>query len=347
MLIKKSKFLSSLYLLVLLFGLTANAFANLTYKEIEYPKDDKSHFSDPQIITEWWYFTGKLTAKLDEKIKHFSYYVILRYMRDVTGNDPSLEFQLTDLDDHKVYNNSVVLERVSTYKSILNFKSKNFKLQANDNQYYLDFKIPADKTVIGLNLTFTPRKSILLIGPNATERGLVPMGNNTNSFYYSIPRLSTTGYILIGENEWTVNPSLSFSSSWMDHQWGDFSVPHVLKTNPWVWMEIQLSNGMDINVGQFISPLTGKGIAQPTAALSKADGKVEYMPAKIIMGPRSYGKYPLTYTVKVKRKSYQLKALVPEQHKNNAWFGMMSVNGKDIRIPNGSFANVENTLSIK
>ena len=331
-----------------LFPTVRSALADLPYQKIEWPSDDKPHLGDPQVVTEWWYYTGKLTAVKGEQIKHFSYYLTAQYLRDINGNTPTVYAQVTDIEDKKVYGNTFQPGDAKIASDTLRLTSKDFGLEADNGKYHLRLATSAQGTAISFNLVLTPKKAPLLIGPNPSQRGLVTMGNNTNSYYYSITRLQTEGFIQIGGEKFTIDPDTRLSRSWMDHQWGDFSIAQVLKTNPWIWMAIQLDDGTDMNVGEFVSPETGKpNLGNPLANISLPDGAAQYKPAAMIPGPEYEAGYPLGYTLQIEDRSYRMDSIVPNQNTNEVWMGIMSVNGQDVRKPNASFATVETTIPIQ
>lgn len=321
--------------------------ANLPYRPIQWPADDQAHLQDPKVVTEWWYFAGKLTVSRGLEVRHFSYYVTLRYMRDIEGDIPTLDVQLTDLDEKRVYGNSVQLNdaRLSTFKTSI--IAEDFQLEPSQDGYILRLTVPAGYSTISLDLTMTPLKKHLPIANDLSQPGLVDMGSNTNSFYYVIPRMKTEGFLEIGSKKYTINSDTQFSRSWMEHQWGDFSVPEVIKAHPWIWMSIQLQDGTDINIGQFIAPSTGEIEGEGYASISLPDGTVQYKKAQITLGNEYEDGYPLAYTVRIEDQTYQLRAVVANQDVNDVWMGMMSVNGQNVLLPNASFAIVENTVYLK
>jgi predicted secreted hydrolase len=339
--IKISVLIRSFFLVAAL-SFTLPLLANLPYSKIVWPYDDQPHFGDPRVITERWHFTGKLDATDGDQTKHFAYHVALRYTRDLSGETPSLDVQLTDIDEKKVYGNSIQLSDVKQNKG-LRISSKDFSLHGNNGKYNLKLIIPTKEGSLGLNLVLTSQKKPLLIGPNPQQRGLLDMGNETNCFHYSITRLHTAGVIQLGGDRFTIHPDINLSRSWMDHQWGDFSLADARKTNPWIWTVIQLGDGTDIHVGGLISAATGEPISEHLANISLYNGRTQYQPAKIIPGSKKEAGYPVSYLVQINNVSYRLQSIVPNQHKNAIWKGIMNINGHNVLEPNAPFAIVENT----
>ncbi len=321
---------------------------NFPYKEIEWPKDDKTHFRDPKVVTEWWYFTGKLTANQGLEEKHFYYYVTLRYMRDIDGDIPTLDIQITDIDKDKSYGTSTQLEDAKLSSYTTSIHSKDFLLAPEGGNYLLDFTLPINDLWVAVHLNLKAQKPPLIVANDPKEPGLVGMGGQKNSFYYVSPRLSTSGTIQIGQDTFTINADPHYSSSIMEHQWGDFSVPEVLKDHPWIWMALSLSDGTDMNVGQFLHPRTGEILGKAYVSIQTPDGKTRYVSGTITEGKvdPSVG-YPLTYTLEVEGKKYHLEATVAAQNLNDEWMGIMSVDGSNVLEPGASYAFVENTVNLK
>lgn len=318
------------------------AFANLPFHQINWPDDDRGHLDNPSVVTEWWFFTGKLTSK---NKRHYSYYATVQILRDI-GQAPILYYQVTDMDNNKVYGNTIKLTKAGISSQSMKVIANNFELTGTNKKYHLAFTMPTDnKGQISVDLNFAARKPPLLIGPNATERGLITMGNNTNSYYYSLTRLQTGGTLQIDDKKETIDDDLRLTRSWMDHQWGDYSVDSVITNNPWIWIAMQLEDGTDINVGEFVTPGTESPIWPALANISKPDGSGEYLPAQIIFGAHKKGVYPLDCLLIIDHtQRYRLTTPFTGQSKNQVWMGIMSVNGHSLMIPNAPFAILENTV---
>lgn len=322
-----------------------SASANLPYRPIELPADDGPHLADPSVVTEWWFYNGKLTARKGGRTKHLGYYATVQYYKDQSV-DPTLYVEISDIDDQKVYAQTVQLVHSTIAKDALRIDSKELRLHAGKGDYRLAVDVKAqDGTTIGLDLILTPRKAPLLIGPDPAQRGLVTMGNGTNSFYYSITRLRTEGAVRIGKERYFVDPDMRLSRSWLDRQWGDFSVPQVLSSNPWIWFAINTTDGTDMNVGEFISPVTGlPNLGSALANISLPDGSAVYKNAVMTPGPEFEGGFPTSYTLEIEGSSVELRSIVPNQDQNGVWMGIVSLDGQDVRLPDASFATVETTI---
>lgn len=343
---KAEKILKKVSLACLCAGVLASQSlsANLPYKKIDWPADDKSHVNDSKVMSEWWSYSGKVTSRSGKDARNFAYFVTLTFDKDVSANAPTLSVQITDLDKNKVYGDSITINDASMGINSLNIMSEAFALQKNDGKYKLQAKIPVDDLVVGLDLLLMPLKKPLFFGRNAAQRELLDMGTGKNSFAYAIPRLKTEGYIHIGKEKYTINDDTSLSRSWMEHYWGDFSAQQIRESSPWVWMGIQLDDETDINVFEAISVQNRRPIGEAMAAISLPNGDADYKKATIEPGAVRVGGFPQSYTVKVGDNTYELNNIQQGQLSGDRFEGLMSVNGNDIFEPNASLSFVENTV---
>ncbi len=333
----KTKFIVTLLSILL----STIAYADLPFKKITWPNDDRPHLFNPSVITEWWTYTGKITAKNGDDKRQFFYYVNLRYTRDTAGDVPTLTVLVTDINNGIVYdNNGVPLKGVRMSADTLDIASPNFSLKSKKDKYELHLTTPVQKTLLTLDLQLTPLKKPILMG-TGKRRGLLNMGGNTNAFDYTISNLRTSGFIQIGEEKFDIDPDPSSSSSWMDHQWGDFSLAQSLKTHASVWVGARLANGTDVSVKEFIKPISDATTNKTAAGISLKTSDDQYKSGAIIVGPAGDGGYPAYYTLVVGKRRYRLEPVVNELNRNNTWVGILKVNGKDVKQPGAPFAIVE------
>jgi predicted secreted hydrolase len=94
-----------------------------------------------------------------------------------------------------------------------------------------------------LQLNLTPVQPYILNGPS----GIVAEGKGALSAYYSDPRLTARGTLMLNGR-----PTPVSGQGWFDHQWGNFA------SNPgsmhWNWFACQFANRSDLMLYQFITP---------------------------------------------------------------------------------------------
>ena len=255
-----------------------------------------------------------------------------------------MQFQLTDITNKKViaWSNITFSPKNTLYSTKkLNIQlGKNYQIKKTNGYYHLFAKLKEKgQPAITLNLKLMPERSPLLIN----KTGLLPMGNNTNSYYYSITRLSTSGTLSIQGKVFHFHKATS--SSWMDHQWGDFVITH---QNQWIWMGIRLNNDTDINIVTAVDPKTQQllgGIANlllPNGkTLYTTDFQLTPVPPK-----KNEGKYPLQYGLEIPivKLKMTITSLAPNQDKNGFWEGISDVTANQDGKPVSGFAYTENTI---
>jgi predicted secreted hydrolase len=152
-----------------------------------------------------------------------------------------------------------------------------------------------------LQLSLTPVQRYVL---NGTD-GIVPEGPGATSAYYSAPRLSAHGTLVLDGHRTALG-----GQGWFDHQWGNFA------TNTaswhWNWFACQFTNGSDLMLYQFITP-TGKPTGVQDASYVPRHGPATHphnftvtpLPPSIRPAGAS-GTYPLRWRLTVPRAHLNL-----------------------------------------
>jgi predicted secreted hydrolase len=328
--------------------LSFSVWANLPYYPIEFPRDEAGHAENVPYqftkMTEWWYYNGTLTSKTGRK---FGYYISFNSMYHPHPKKMAglFQIQITDIDKKKVYAKQLFFldEKtfsISTQDLNISF-GKKLSLYKKNASYIVEGSVLSEDGVpldFSLDLTQKPTTDVLLVG----GKGLMPMWNNTNSYYYSYTKLKTKGYLKIGKEVFELDPCQSLS--WMDHQWGDFII--IPGKNQWMWTSIQLKNGLDINLGIILDdnlkPVNGSAsLVVPSKLTPRVFitdlSKLAYTAEKVQPGQ----KHPLVYHLSIPFMKLQItsEALVPGQDLNGIWEGVSQVTGtyKDQPITGQSY----------
>ncbi len=309
--------------------------ANLPYYPIEFPRDDAAHFEHVRYpvstMTEWWYYNGMFTTSND---RHFGYCVFYLYQQSEKNGTlqraPMLYFLLTDIDQQKVYrliNTNLNITTLDTQKLNVAFGNQITLQRMDDSFYHYLLNINTqmgDGTKVQLSLKLTSDAHRQYMPNNVT--GLIPMWDNTNSYYYARTRLNTQGFVEVNGSRLEINPAKSLS--WMDHQWGDFKIGY--GNHPWVWASIQLNNGLEMDIIGKYHPFQNK-TSDLQANILLPNGKyyftnhLEYIPAERTPGH----KYPESYTLRIPELdlNLRLQALVHDQYASIIWEGVSSAVG--------------------
>ena len=209
----------------------------------QFPRDHGAH---PNFQTEWWYFTGNIQ---DAQKRKFGYQLtIFRQgvqfapaqttskwaVRDLTFG----HFTITDVGADKFH----VAERVSRGAlgeahagtdrmdvalgswTITQDAKEQMHLVARDGETAIDFQE-------------SPLKPLILEGVDGFSRKADGAGEA--SYYYSYPRLATTGTLTVGGKTYTVE-----GLSWFDHEFSTSSLGP--DQAGWDWFCIQLDNNEEI-----------------------------------------------------------------------------------------------------
>ena len=193
---------------------------------VRLPDDEGPHFTD----LEWWYFNGHLAA---EDGQEFSYHFVTFQSVLPSGLTTRLA-QLSWADHlnglHLIEENA---ELPVPEESLGEFDVPvaDWEMSGNGENYGLSFGI-GDYSV---DLKAVSRKPAVL--HNST--GLVDLGIAGKTYYYSRTRLETSGTVTIAGVAHPVT-----GTSWMDHQWGDFTTMGI----GWDWLSLNLDDGSDLTI---------------------------------------------------------------------------------------------------
>ncbi len=312
-----------------------SAWANLPYHPINFPRDEAAHYENAaypvNTMSEWWYYNGKLTSKSGRQLGYYLSYNYLKWdERGKTKIVPQFSIQITDIDNKKVYGKTFfILDNsfsISTQDLNVTF-GKEISLRKNQNSFFMEGLTQTEQgPQIEYSMQLTPLREPLFV----QQTGLIDMGDGTNSYYYTYTRLTTLGYIKIGNEFFEIDPVKSLS--WMDHQWGDFVI--LPWRYQWMWASIQLENGMDILLGNILDPKT-KEIIRGSANIIMPDNSRKYIfdfKNDFIYQPRESlpGQHtPLKYQLDIHSIDLhlQIDALVPGQYVNGIWEGVSEAKG--------------------
>jgi predicted secreted hydrolase len=141
-----------------------------------------------------------------------------------------------------------------------------------------------------LRLSLTPVQPYVLNGP----QGIVQQGPVATSAYYSDPRLSARGTLVIDGRSSRIT-----GQGWFDHQWGDFVTDSA--SWHWNWFACQFQDGRDLMLYQFITPAgqpTGvqSGTFVPSHGVATHPKRFTVVPLGPAIRPAgATGRYPLRW----------------------------------------------------
>jgi predicted secreted hydrolase len=222
-------------------------------RPLVFPRDLGPH-NDFQ--TEWWYFTGNLTADTGER---FGYQ--LTFFRRALLPPGQEAARASDWATDQVYMAHFALADVSagTHRAFEKMERGAVGLagaQADPFRVWLDdwsvaevadgsdgspARLRASAGDITLDLTLRDLKGPVLQGDRGYSRKGPEAGNA--SYYYSLPRIASTGTVSGGGRTFDVQ-----GLSWMDHEFSTSAMSADLAG--WDWFSVQLDNDYDLMLYQ-------------------------------------------------------------------------------------------------
>ncbi len=244
-------------------------------RAFRFPEDHGPH---PDFRTEWWYFTGNLTATSGralgfeltlfrfalqgEPVEHPSAWATRQaYMghlavTDVTGEAFFAEERFARGGD---------LGLAGATRDPVTVWLNDWRIQHEGT----DWRLSAATPEFGIDLALQPRKEpVLNSREGLSQKGPEP-GNA--SYYYSITRLSTTGEVRLPAGSFTVT-----GSAWMDREWSTSALGE--DQQGWDWFALQFDNETELMLYQIRG---ADGEPGPTSAgtFTRADGTTHHLDA--------------------------------------------------------------------
>jgi predicted secreted hydrolase len=262
-----------------------------------FPPDQGPH-NDFQ--TEWWYYTGNLTADTGER---FGYQ--LTFFRRALVPPAERANRPSDWATDQVYMAHFALTDVAggTHRAFEKLGRGAAGLagaQAAPYQVWLDnwsveeiagsiagspARLRANAEDISLDLSLSDLTGPILEG----DRGYSPKGPEAGnaSYYYSLPRIATTGTITSGDRTFHVD-----GLSWMDHEFSTSALG--ADQVGWDWVSVQLDNDHELMVYQ-LRRADGSVDAFSSSTLIAPDGTTRTLgPADFTLQPTGHWRSPRT-----------------------------------------------------
>ena len=197
--------------------------ATVTPAPIHLPADDTPH----DALTEWWYYTGHLTAESGQKYGFEE--VIFQVERTGVPVFYAAHFAMTDQlrgEFHFDQRTWVRNERPTSF----NLGDGTWQIGGTGASDTLQARMPD----YAIDLAFTPAKPPAFHGKN----GVISFGAVGDSYYYSTTRARIAGTVV----DHGVSVPVT-GEAWKDRQWGNFIVT---PGGGWDWFSLQLDDGSDV-----------------------------------------------------------------------------------------------------
>jgi predicted secreted hydrolase len=285
----------------------------LTPRSFSFPKDHGPH---PGYRTEWWYYTGNLQS---HEGRRFGYQLTI-FRVALTPQKPlrtspwaaneifMAHFAVTDVQGKRFHYaerfSRAALGLAGAGGRPLTVNLENWSAREISTQPW-SVKLSAADADMAIDLDLKSLSREILNG----DRGLSRKGGKPGnaSYYYSIPRMATSGSIRVGKESFRVT-----GLSWLDREWSTSALePDQVG---WDWFALQLDDGRDL---MFYRLRRRDGSADPfsSGTLVAADGSVKLLPLDQVQlevvswwtSPKSGGRYPAVWRMRIPSQGIALE----------------------------------------
>jgi predicted secreted hydrolase len=318
-------------------------------RPLVFPADHGPHEA---FQTEWWYYTGNLTAATGEQFG----YQLTFFRRTVAppaarparasawGTDQvyMAHFAVTDVAGGTHYS----FERFSRGAAgLAGAQAEPFRIWLEDWSVAPVAPVPpsspefppasrllASSDAISLDLTLRDLKGPILQGDRGYSRKGPEPGNA--SYYYSLPRIETAGTVVLRGQTWAVT-----GLSWMDHEFSTSALGPALAG--WDWFSLQLSDGSEVMLYALRrtdgsrDPFSSGTLIAPdgsTRTLAPDEFEIVATGRSAWRSPRTGGRYPAGWVLTVPAADLRLtvKPYLADQEMRTSlpyWEGAAAVEG--------------------
>jgi predicted secreted hydrolase len=322
------------------------------------PQDHGPH---DDFQTEWWYYTGNLTAGTGER---FGYQ--LTFFRRALLPPEERTSRSSDWAAEQVYMAHFALTDVvggehRSFEKLERGAAGLAGAQAVPYRVWLDnwsveevaggsagspARLQASADDISLDLTLRDLKGPVLQGDRGYSRKGPEPGNA--SYYYSLPRIATSGTVTIGGRTFVVD-----GLSWMDHEFSTSALG--ADQAGWDWFSLQLDDASELMVfqlrrsdGSIADFSSGTGIAPDGATRTLGPDDFTLEPTGRWRSPRTGATYPAGWVLTVPSADLRLTItpLLADQEMNVSytyWEGAVEVDGTAAGKPVSGSGYVELT----
>jgi predicted secreted hydrolase len=287
-----------------------------------FPRDHGAH---EEFRTEWWYYTGQVTAKDGRPFGYQLTFFRRGMPRHQVRTLPSqwavtqlylAHFAVSDLSKgHFHYAEKISragLGKAGAARDRLHVWIDQWSAESPSTA-------PGTQTLhatdgdLALQLTVSPEKSLVVHGTQGISRKGAAAGQA--SHYYSFTRLATTGTLSIGTERFDVT-----GSSWMDHEFGSADLDKDLVG--WDWFSLQFDDQRELMLYRL---RRADGSADPVSSGTIIDrdglghhlsiGDFTLEPTSYWTSQTSHARYPQRWrlTIPSQQLSLELVPLMAEQ----------------------------------
>ncbi|QXE88589.1 carotenoid 1,2-hydratase [Geomonas nitrogeniifigens] len=274
-------------------------------RRFSFPADHGPH---PGFRNEWWYFTGNLRASDGRR---FGYQ--LTFFK--TALTPGAEARLSAWGTNQVYMAHFAVTDVAAKRfrfaerfsrgalgladaggDPLAVRLENWAMLQNSARPW-GVRLTAAEPDMDVDFNLVSVKPEILNGAGGLSRKGGTAGNA--SYYYSIPRMATSGTLRIGKERFAVS-----GLSWLDREWSTSALEQ--DQVGWDWFALQLDDGRDVMFYRLrkrdgsSDPFSGGTLVAPdgrSTVLKREDVQLEVV--RWWESPASRVRYPSVWRLRV------------------------------------------------
>ncbi len=313
-------------------------------REFHFPSDHAAH---PDFQTEWWYLAGNLRAgsgrEFGFQLTFFRFALSPRSnRRDSVWRSSQAymgHFAFSDIkagrfkSSERFARAALLLAGATTQPCAVWVDAWRLECaQAEAN----GFNIFASQDDVTVSLRLTPMKPPVLHGEQGLSRKSAQPGNA--SFYYSITRLTASGYVTAAGQRFEVN-----GDAWMDHEWSTSALSS--EQAGWDWFGLQFEDGSEL-MFYHLRRRDGSTDRHSAGTFTTVDGQTVSLTTDDVklesLGAWRYDKaspvYPSTWLLSIPKLRVSLKTRpkLPDQelrHRFRYWEGAVTAVGKRDGVP--------------
>jgi predicted secreted hydrolase len=285
-----------------------------------FPRDHGAH---EEYRTEWWYYTGQLTAKNGRPFGYELTFFRRGMPREQTKTLPSqwavthlylAHFAVSDLRQGR-FHYAEKMSRAGLGKA----GAASDRLNVWIDRWGAESPLAAPGTQtlhaadgdLGIQLTVSPEKPLVVHGTGGISR----KGSVAASHYYSFTRLATTGTLSVGGERFDVT-----GNSWMDHEFGSAELGKDLVG--WDWFCLQLDDHRELML-YHLRRTDGSADPASSGTLIDRDGRGHHLtvseftlePISYWTSQTSHARYPQRWRLSIpaQQLSFELVPLMADQ----------------------------------
>jgi len=277
--------------------------------QYDFPRD---HFAHPDFKTEWWYFTGNLTA---DDGREFGFQLTFFRQGVRRGEAAATRFAVEDIKLAHFAVTDIGKEKFRFAQKVSRGSFGDAGFSDGDRIAWIDdwtlrhtgpgrFRIEARDADFALALDLTTAKAPVFHGENGISQKSA--GEGRASHYYSFTRLAAQGTLTLAGRDIAVK-----GWSWFDQEWATNQLTD--NQTGWDWLSLQFEDNTELMLFQIRLKDGGRDPFSHGTWIH-ADGKTtpikneefELVPGRSWRSNESGGAYPVEWALRIPKLDVEL-----------------------------------------